>query len=77
MLAAGFKNLDLTKYLVEQVFQSTDDKLDYLKLYYPEAKDEDWKLEVAGQRVQIIKKDKSEGGVLKFGTEVVKISPEV
>jgi len=61
----------LTKYLVEQVFQSMDDRLDFLKLYYPEANDDDWKLEIAGQRVQIIKKDEEEGGVLKFGTEVV------
>ncbi|MDF1697766.1 MAG: malate dehydrogenase (quinone) [Saprospiraceae bacterium] len=72
MLSAGYKNLDLTKYLVEQVFQSMDERLDFLKLYYPEAKDEDWELAVAGQRVQIIKNDDKKGGVLKFGTEVVK-----
>lgn len=71
MLSAGLHNIDLTKYLVEQVFQSMDDRLDFLKLYYPEARNEDWILETAGQRVQIIKKDKEEGGVLKFGTEVV------
>lgn len=71
MLSAGFNNLDLTKYLVEQVFQSMDDRLDFLKLYYPNAHDNDWKLEIAGQRVQIIKKDEEKGGVLKFGTEVV------
>ena len=71
MLSAGLQNIELTKYLVEQVFQSMDDRLDFLKLYYPEANNGDWKLEVAGQRVQIIKKDEKEGGVLKFGTEVV------
>lgn len=71
MLSAGFHNIELTKYLVEQVFQSMEDRLAFLKLYYPEANDEDWKLEIAGQRVQIIKKDDNEGGVLKFGTEVV------
>lgn len=71
MLSAGLHNIELTKYLVEQVFQSIDDRMDFLRLYYPEAKDEDWKLAVAGQRVQIIKKDDAEGGVLKFGTEVV------
>lgn len=71
MLSAGLHNIELTKYLVEQVFQSMDDRMDFLRLYYPEAKDEDWKLAVAGQRVQIIKKDDAEGGVLKFGTEVV------
>lgn len=71
MLSAGLNNIGLTKYLVEQVFQSMDDRLDFLKLYYPDANAEDWKLEIAGQRVQIIKKDEEDGGVLKFGTEVV------
>jgi malate dehydrogenase (quinone) len=36
-----------------------------------DAKQEDWRLEVAGQRVQIIKKDPTHGGVLQFGTELV------
>ena len=31
----------------------------------------DWELITAGQRVQIIKKDTEEGGVLKFGTEII------
>jgi len=44
-----------------------------LQVYYPEAVMADWELLVAGQRVQIIKKDKKEGGVLKFGTEVVSV----
>jgi malate dehydrogenase (quinone) len=37
----------------------------------PEAKMEDWVLETAGQRVQVIKKDEKEGGKLEFGTEVI------
>jgi len=32
---------------------------------------QDWELAIAGQRVQVIKKDEEEGGVLEFGTEVV------
>lgn len=71
MMRAGMKNIQLTKYLVNQVMQSFEDKFKFLQLYYPEAKIEDWKLEIAGQRVQIIKKDKEEGGALKFGTEIV------
>lgn len=71
MLAAGFQNLGLTKYLVTQVVQSPETRFQYLKTFYPEAKMEDWKLVTAGQRVQIIKKDEKEGGVLKFGTEIV------
>jgi malate dehydrogenase (quinone) len=71
MLAAGIDNLPLTKYLINQVRQSPEDRLEALKEFYPEAKMEDWELEVAGQRVQVIKKDKEHVGVLEFGTEVV------
>src|SRR5690606_6755610 len=35
---------------------------------------EDWELEIAGQRVQVIKKDEEHGGILEFGTEVVSAS---
>ncbi len=71
MLSAGMHNISLTKYLIEQVFQSEEDRFEFLQNYYPEAKFEDWELITAGQRVQIIKKDEEEGGVLKFGTEIV------
>ena len=71
MLSAGVHNIDLTKYLINQVFQSPEDRFEYLQKYYPEAKFEDWELTMAGQRVQIIKKDEKEGGALKFGTEIV------
>lgn len=71
MLSAGMQNIALTKYLVTQVMQSQKDRFKFLNTFYPEAKFEDWKLVTAGQRVQIIKKDKDEGGVLKFGTEIV------
>lgn len=71
MLQAGMKNIPLTKYLIEQVFQSSNDRMKALKEYVPRAKKEDWVLENAGQRVQVIKKDKDGNGVLEFGTEVV------
>ncbi len=71
MLGAGMRNMDLTKYLIEQVLQSSKSRYEALREYYPDAKDEDWKLEQAGQRVQVIKKDKDGKGVLQFGTEVV------
>ncbi|PWJ60318.1 malate dehydrogenase (quinone) [Dyadobacter jejuensis] len=71
MLSAGIHNIPLTKYLIDQVRQSPQDRLNALKDYFPDAKLEDWKLEKAGQRVQVIKKDKKEGGVLEFGTEMV------
>ena len=71
MLSAGIHNIALTKYLISQVMQSPEDRFKALQVYYPEAKIEDWELTIAGQRVQIIKKDNRDGGVLKFGTEIV------
>lgn len=71
MIAAGLHNIPLTRYLIEQVSQSPDERLDALKNYFPEARLDDWELEIAGQRVQVIKKDEKEGGILEFGTEVV------
>lgn len=71
MLAAGLHNLPLTKYLIEQVSQSSDEKLEALREYYPNANGKDWEEAIAGQRVQVIKKDEKEGGILQFGTEIV------
>lgn len=71
MLAAGLDNLPLTKYLIDQVRQSPEERLEALQAFLPKAKMEDWELEYAGQRVQVIKKDPEHGGVLEFGTEVV------
>ncbi len=71
MLAAGINNISLTKYLIQQVFQSPEDRFESLQQFYPEAKMEDWELAIAGQRVQIIKGDSEEGGILQFGTEIV------
>jgi malate dehydrogenase (quinone) len=71
MISAGLHNLDLTKYLIQQVTQSFEDKIDALREFVPNAQADDWELSIAGQRVQVIKKDEEEGGVLEFGTEIV------
>ena len=71
MIAAGIKNIPLTKYLIEQVRQSPKDRMNALREYLPDARSKDWELERAGQRVQVIKKDEKEGGILEFGTEVI------
>lgn len=71
MLYAGAHNIPLTKYLIEQVKQSHEERVDALKEYFPNAKPEDWVLEQAGNRVQIIKKDENGKGILQFGTEIV------
>jgi len=71
MVQAGWKHLDLTKYLIEQVRLTPEERLEELKEFMPTAQLEDWKLAIAGQRVQVIKKDPKEGGILEFGTELV------
>ena len=71
MIGAGLHNLSLTKYLIEQVAQSFKDKVESLRQFIPDAKEEDWEIAVAGQRVQVIKKDAEEGGALEFGTEII------
>jgi malate dehydrogenase (quinone) len=71
MLAAGIRNVPLTKYLIEQVLQGFDEKLSALREFLPDAVADDWELAVAGQRVQVIKKDEALGGKLEFGTEII------
>jgi malate dehydrogenase (quinone) len=71
MIAAGLRNIPLTKYLIGQVTQSHEDRVETLKRFIPDADMEDWELREAGQRVQIIKKSKQKIGVLEFGTEIV------
>ncbi len=71
MLSAGFHNIPLTKYLISQVLQSQDDRIEALREYFPKAEAKDWELLQAGQRVQVIKKDEKEGGKLEFGTEII------
>ncbi len=72
MIRAGLDNVGLTKYLVGQVTQSPAARVGALREFVPEVRSEDWKLEIAGQRVQIIKSDPKRGGKLEFGTEVIR-----
>jgi malate dehydrogenase (quinone) len=68
---SGIHHLPLVRYLIGEVLQSSTSRLRALQEYYPEARAEDWELRVAGQRVQIIRKDARTGTYLQFGTEVV------
>ncbi|MEQ7052138.1 malate:quinone oxidoreductase [Paenibacillus alvei] len=72
MLAAGAKNVPLTRYLIQQVMLSKEKRMKDLRDFVPDAKSADWDLVVAGQRVQVIK-DTTHGGkgTLQFGTEVI------
>ena len=72
MLAAGAKEMSLTKYLVQQLMLSKEQRMEELRQFIPNAKSEDWDFIVAGQRVQVIKDTEENGkGTLQFGTEVV------
>ena len=74
LAAVGISSLDLVKYLIGQVLQTEKGRFDTLREYYPGVNPKNWYVEVAGQRVQIIKKDKLKTGVLEFGTEIVESS---
>ncbi len=67
----GLRNVDLTRYLISESMQSHSERVKSLRNYFPDAKEDDWRLASAGQRVQIIKKCEEQGGTLEFGTEVV------
>lgn len=72
MLAAGVKSMSLTKYLIQQVLLSKEQRMEELREFIPTAKSEDWDLVVAGQRVQVIKDTEDGGkGTLQFGTEAI------
>ena len=71
LLAVGEDNMALTEYLIGQVLESEEERFAALREFLPIVIEEDWQVEVAGQRVQIIKKDPTHGGILQFGTELV------
>ncbi|OOC61497.1 malate:quinone oxidoreductase [Paenibacillus ihbetae] len=74
MLAAGVKEMALTKYLIQQVLLSNEKRMEELREFIPNAKSEDWEIVVAGQRVQVIKDTDAGKGTLQFGTEVISAS---
>lgn len=71
MLAAGAKEMKLTKYLIQQLMLSDEKRMDELREFIPNAKSEDWDIVTAGQRVQVIKDTEGGKGTLQFGTEVI------
>src|SRR5699024_12028483 len=75
MLAAGAKEMSLTKYLIQQLMLSKEQRMEELREFVPDAQSDDWDFIVAGQRVQVIKDTEAGGkGTLQFGTEVVSSS---
>jgi malate dehydrogenase (quinone) len=74
LMAVGMSSLALEDYLVLQLLEPSGARFAALREYFPNAREEDWSVEVAGQRVQVIKKDPTHGGVLQFGTELIAAS---
>ena len=71
MLSAVVIEFNLNKYLVSLLLLSNEERIDDLRVFFPEAKDEDWEVITAGQRVQVIKDTDKSKGNLQFGTEVI------
>jgi malate dehydrogenase (quinone) len=71
MLGAGLSQRELVRYLIGQLRLSQPDRVEALREFVPSAVDSDWELTTAGQRVQVIRRDKRRGGVLEFDTTVL------
>ena len=71
MVGVGLTELSLVKYLVGELLQSFGDRMDTLRQFAPTSQGNDWEIDVAGQRVQVIRRDKKKLGVLEFGTTVL------
>ncbi|MCS4536311.1 malate dehydrogenase (quinone) [Corynebacterium sp. HS2168-gen11] len=72
MVAVGLQEMGLTKYLITELLKDQKAKMASLREYMPTAKDEDWELVTAGQRVQVIKPIVGPRfASLEFGTTLV------
>lgn len=70
-LSVAIRNLSLIKYLIGELTKTKSKQFESLKDFYPRANPKDWKLIIAGQRAQVIKRAADGSGTLQFGTEVV------
>jgi len=64
-------SVDLSEYLVGQALQSKRRQFGVLQKFYATSDRDDWRLAVAGERVEVIKPDKDHEGALEFGTELI------
>jgi malate dehydrogenase (quinone) len=71
MAKVAITQVGLMKYLIGQLRLSGADRVQTLRQFVPGAVDSDWELDIAGQRVQVIRRAKGKGGVLDFGTTVL------
>jgi len=71
MIGVGLSELSLVKYLVSELLQSYSDRVGTLREFAPTAQGDEWELDIAGQRVQVIRRDAKKLGILEFGTTVL------
>lgn len=71
MVGVGLTQLTLVNYLIGQLRLSEPDRVRMLREFAPSATGSDWELTVAGQRVQVIRRDKRKGGALDFNTTLL------
>jgi malate dehydrogenase (quinone) len=71
LVKIGLHNFPLVRYLIQQGTQSMADRLEVLRIFYPAAREADWKLIDAGIRVQAITKKDGQAGIVHYGTEVI------
>lgn len=71
MLGAGVGEARLVSYLISQLLLSEPARVEALREFAPSAVSGDWETIVAGQRVQVIRRDKPKGGVVDFDTTVL------
>lgn len=71
LIKVGLNNLPLVQYLIQQATQSMAARIKALREFYPNARPQDWRLVTAGIRVQAIKSETGEAGIVHYGTEVI------
>lgn len=71
MLNVAKDNTDLVTYLLSELAASKKARFESMHEFIPNIDPSDWEFIQAGQRVQVMKKDPKNGGVLSFGTELI------
>lgn len=71
LIKVGLHNIPLVTYLIQQGTQSMKTRMGELQNFFPAADVKDWHLIDAGIRVQAIKKEDGDAGIVHFGTEVI------
>ena len=71
MIGVGMTQMPLLKYLIGELLMSEEDRVETLREFAPSVVGADWDIDIAGQRVQVIRRDAKKLGVLEFGTTVL------